>query len=355
MNSIANLMNSFVSCPTTTPVSAAASVLASSASDSFKELFNPANVLCLLALLSITIATVLCIFGLKAVLTSAAVESLVFKFNEAEFEIQMNSINRSRSNKRLSIDYSQEEPVDAPEVKSPKLMDIGWEEETPKIKSRRNSLPKSSFKTIELEVEIQEILFQMPTNQERITLIEDEPIMKKRFESYLRWDFPDSELETLNYAEKARRFYHLTNYGEVQFESVEQACCEETAVGFYHLPIKPPEEELKSKPINLITNLVNQTINIPSHLMYLLKKNHQLVSSFLKNLSLRKEDLIITSVLTGRIDYSMLMMTRKFYITPIIKLPPAPKAEKMGKIEKVEPGKPLTKEQLRNILYIIGY
>lgn len=346
MNSFVNLMNSFVSCPATSPAAAAA-VLASSATDALKELFNPSDVLSLLALLFVTIATVLSIFELKEYLASATDESVALKLDKCEDDIQMSAINRARCNKRPSIDYSDSQK----DVKSPK-------EVTPKTKSRRNSLPKSPFKTIELDVEIQEIQIPLPPNHERITLIEDEPMEseKKPFEWYLRWDLSDYELETLSYAEKARRFYHLTNYGEVQLQPetaeerrVEQSetCCE--AVGFYHLPIKPPEEE---KPINLITDVLNQTIDIPSHLMHLLKKNHHLTSSFLRNLPPRKEDLTITSMLRGRINYSTLVVAKKYFMTPVIKLPPKPK---VAMVEKVKPGKPLTKEQLRNVLYIIGY
>lgn len=329
-----------------------------------------------------------------------------------ETNILMNKINRARKNKRPSIDstaFEAEEEAVAAKVKSPKLScieTISIEEPKKKIKSRRNShsLTKSPFKTIELDVEVQEFKVPLSPNHERITLIEDDEdeakleviennysfynglgqpkqndhIEEKPFEWHLNWDLPDDELAGLSFTEKPRQFHQkqiieYKNEPESNFKLFELFLCRnvpadnlecQKTMRFcyltdygdirrqHELDAKPPEDQsivqiVSNKPRNNISQLITTAHNIdmPEYMIQLVKRNHQLTSSFLNLTSLRRDDYCMSSMLRGRIDYPVLMAAEKYYLKPRI----------MNNTEKdrVQWGKPLTNKQLGNILFII--
>lgn len=378
-----SLTNAFAVCPAFNSPSAAAFILTSYSFNAFNQLFTPNCLICFLLFLSTAFIFILYIIEFKGIMTAndkPAVSCLSeSKSNDQlDADIHMKKISHVRHNKRPSIDASEdqkEEETSATKVKSPKLLHTKYnlvEEPQKKIKSRRNSLPKSPFKTIVLDTEVQNFIVPLSPKHKCIPLIiEDkekdqfegndlinlefdhcyidqiqEQLQGTPFEWYLHWDVPADELESLCYSERSARFFHLTKYGEIKIQ--------------HHPAIKPPEGQVVQvfkKPINLISDIVASAnnINIPEYIMRLLKQNHLLTSSLLKGVNPRKEDYCITSVLRGKIDYSMLMAAEKYYMKPTIKYSmPVQVAKLQDTTNMVQWGKPLTKEQLGNIFYIIG-
>lgn len=195
------------------------------------------------------------------------------------------------------------------------------------LRSRRNSIrsrPKSpsdiGYVNLTFDLVGPDNNIFIPPNHERITLITDDdieydndikdhictddppesyeiPKEKKPFEYYLTWDLPVDELEQLTYSEKSRRFYFLTNHGEIKKEAEPpEPIIVSTEIELYHEPLKP---------MNLITDLIQQAnrIDIPNYQIELLKLNHQLTHSYLKTLEMKKFDFSPVMILKGRFDF----------------------------------------------------
>lgn len=214
-------------------LSAAAFDLASTATSALEPLLSSDVVLCFLAAIFISSTFIISVLEAKDLLASSK-ESIIRDCSLiSDINMQHGSIHYSARAKRPSIYDEDTNETGAKRIKSPKLMPIEACEQTsqptqPKhIKSRRNSFATNIHKTIELNVQVQDFKIPLPANDERITLIENDAYDKvdvdmnqlyqndsknKPSEWYLRLNLTDDEVEKLSFSEKYRRFYLLNKY-----------------------------------------------------------------------------------------------------------------------------------------------
>lgn len=146
---------------------------------------------------------------------------------------------------------------------------------------------------------------------------------KKPFEWYLRWDLPHGELEKLTYSEKARRFYHLSNFGEVFIEVEPPEAIELTE------DHQDPDTEILKQPellkqpivpVNQLSDLVKQAnqVNVPQTQMHLLKLNSLLNCSFLNRLKSSWLSNQLANAFKQGIEVRDALIARKYYLKPQI-------------------------------------
>lgn len=169
------------------------------------------------------------------------------------------------------------------------------------------------------------------TELKDVAELEVKQTTKSPFEWYLRWTLPKEELEKLTYAEKARRYYHLTTFGEpAEVEAINDTVNQDVII-----PSKPKQKQKNNYrviPMNLSLVLANQA-NLSDILqiqMQILKMNSKFICSFLKTLKLK--------FIKGHLNNFDPLKGLKYYRKPIIMITRnylLPKAQGNGALKQI--------------------
>ena len=204
----------------------------------------------------------------------------------------------------------------------------------------------------------------------------------KPFHWFLRWNLPDEDLQLLTYSEKACRFYLLSNFGEAKEPAVEVQLLikeeEERSVVSYQAQEKgqelyqepePPEDEIFTLlphhrkhllPLNFLSDLINQTVDISVFQVILLRLNHELTRSVIKK-SFKPDKRSKKGKGKRRNKYALKdtppppdpALTQCQQVQILHELQSSTANENARMTDPIIPGTPLNREQLRNILSII--